>query len=95
MSNKALTLLAVGDLAFNGHYHRLLERRGPEYPFRHVAERWRDADLRIGNLESPITIAPRAAPDKLTLRGAPLALRERGQQPHDGLWPPRATGDVR
>ena len=74
MSNSPLTLIAVGDLAFNGRYHRLLERHGPEYPFQHVAQHWRDADLRIGNLESPITTAPRVASDKLTLRGTPRAL---------------------
>src|SRR5262249_20386301 len=58
-----------------------LQRRGPECPFRFVAPLWRDADLRLGNLESPITAAPKACPWKLTLRSAPgaaAALRAAG-----------------
>ena len=35
---------------------------------------WREADLRLGNLESPVTSAARAAPCKLTLRAAPDAV---------------------
>ena len=42
---------------------------------------WRDADLRLGNLESPITAAPKTYASKLTLRSAPdtpAALRAAG-----------------
>jgi poly-gamma-glutamate capsule biosynthesis protein CapA/YwtB (metallophosphatase superfamily) len=69
----ALRVIAVGDLALNGRYHRLLERHGDDYPFRKVAPAWRGADLRLGNLESPLTALPRCNPSKLTLRAAPAA----------------------
>jgi hypothetical protein len=69
-------VIAVGDLSFNGGYGR---RR--DNPLRGVLDEWRSADLRLGNLESPLTEAPRASPGKLTLRGAeraPAFLREAG-----------------
>jgi poly-gamma-glutamate capsule biosynthesis protein CapA/YwtB (metallophosphatase superfamily) len=70
----SLRIVAVGDLAFNARYHRLLERRGPDWPVRPVRPEWDGADdgadLRLGNLESPPTTAPRIIPSKLSLRGA-------------------------
>jgi len=74
MSSNSLKIVAVGDMSFNGRYHRLLERRGADYPLRDVLPHWRDADLRLGNLESPLTTRPKVAPSKCTLRGAPRAL---------------------
>jgi hypothetical protein len=71
--DKTLRIIAVGDLALNGGYHRLLAERGPDYPFRRIRARWRDAAIRFGNLESPVTHCERIAPAKLTLRGSPLA----------------------
>ncbi len=73
MTSKAIRIIAIGDLSFNGRYHRLLARRGPAHPFRRVRAAWADADLRLGNLESPITAAPKTFPSKLTLRSAPDA----------------------
>jgi Bacterial capsule synthesis protein PGA_cap len=67
-------IVVVGDLSFNGYYDRLLNRHGPDYPFRHVLPFWRDADLRLGNLESPPTSHPRAASSKFTLRGSPRSI---------------------
>jgi poly-gamma-glutamate synthesis protein (capsule biosynthesis protein) len=74
MSSQPIRLIAVGDLSFNGRYHRLLTRRGAGWPFHCLPPAWRDADLRLGNLESPITAAPRACASKLTLRAAPDAI---------------------
>lgn len=74
MSKRALKIVAVGDLSFNGRFHRLLDRRGPEYPLRQVAPHWVDADLRLGNLESPLTAQPKVSAPKCTLRGAPRAI---------------------
>ena len=74
MSRQPLKIVAVGDLAFNGRYHRLLDRHGPEYPLGEVLPHWCDADLRFGNLESPLTARPKVTPSKLTLRGAPHAI---------------------
>lgn len=73
MTNNAVKIVAVGDLAFNGAYHRVLARQGSDYPFREVLPYWVDADVRLGNLESPTTSQPRAAPSKFTLRASSLA----------------------
>lgn len=74
MSTKALKIVAVGDLSFNGRFHRLLDRHGPEYPFRQVLRHWDGADLRFGNLESPLTARPKVSASKCTLRGAARAI---------------------
>jgi hypothetical protein len=79
--NRSLRIVAVGDLSFNGAYARVLQRQGTDFPFRHVAQPWRGADLLLGNLESPLTTAPKVVPAKLTLRAAPQAaeaLRDAG-----------------
>jgi poly-gamma-glutamate synthesis protein (capsule biosynthesis protein) len=70
-----LRIVAVGDVSFNGRYHRLLEQNGEDYPFRRIMHTWQGADLVLGNLESPITRAARVAPTKLTLRAAACAAR--------------------
>lgn len=71
---QSLRVAAVGDLSLNGGYDRLLRRHGPDYPFRRVSDRWRSADVRLGNLESPVTTAPKVAPSRCSLRGAIGAL---------------------
>jgi hypothetical protein len=73
MTSQSIRIVAVGDLSFNGPYSRLLRRLGPAHPFRFVLPAWREADLRLGNLESPITAAPRGCASKLALRAAPGA----------------------
>jgi hypothetical protein len=65
---EALRIVAVGDLSFNGGYARLARN-----PLRHVLARWSEADLRLGNLESPLTDAPRNRMGKLALRGCERA----------------------
>lgn len=69
-----IRIVAVGDLAFNGGYHKRLQTHGPRHPLRGIGDKWDNADLRFGNLESPITERDRVAPSKLTLRGSPLAI---------------------
>jgi poly-gamma-glutamate capsule biosynthesis protein CapA/YwtB (metallophosphatase superfamily) len=73
MTGAPLRIVAVGDLSFNGPYARLLDRRSGAHPFRHVLPLWRGADLRLGNLESPLARGPAVAASKLVLRGAPAA----------------------
>src|SRR5262249_3606543 len=74
MSDQALRIIAVGDLSFNGRYHGLLKRRGPDFPTRLLPPIWSGADLREGNLESPlVSSASKVEPSKLTLRAAPRA----------------------
>lgn len=65
-----LRVIAVGDLAVNGRFQSLLESEGYDFPLRSVSSSWKGADLRLGNLESPAGTGPRAAPSKMTLRGA-------------------------
>ncbi len=74
MGEPTVRIVAVGDISYNGRFHELLERHGPGFPFRRLAPRWDGADLRLGNLESPLAAsAPKVIPSKLTLRGAPRA----------------------
>ncbi len=68
-----MRLIAVGDLAFNGLYHKLLAK-GKRNPCREVGN-WNDTDIVVGNLESPITTASRVAPAKCTLRGSEHAYK--------------------
>ena len=75
---RSLRVIAVGDLSFNGDYRRILTERGAKFPFAHVASAWCAADLRVGNLESPITDSARVAPAKFTLRGAPQTAESLG-----------------
>lgn len=75
MATKAeLSVIAVGDIAVNGRYRRLLEKEEPGAPLQAILPSWTEADLRLGNLESPICTSARAAPAKMTLRGAPGAI---------------------
>ena len=69
----SLTIVAVGDIALNGRYHRILKERGIEHPLRAVSPHWVDADLRVGNLECVLTKEPRVFSTRATLRGADLS----------------------
>jgi poly-gamma-glutamate synthesis protein (capsule biosynthesis protein) len=76
-----IRIVAVGDLSFNGRYSRILRRKGVHHPFRFLLPSWQDADLLLGNLESPLTTSPKVSPAKVTLRGArdaPASLRVAG-----------------
>ncbi len=71
-----ITIAAVGDLMFGGRTEPFLKKYGPDYPFRDVRSALRQADIVIGNLESPIST--RGVPvenKKFTLRAGPIAAR--------------------
>jgi hypothetical protein len=70
---EALRIVAVGDLSFNGRLAKLV-REEAAVPFAALVPSWQLADLRLANLESPITRAARAVPYKLTLRAPDAAL---------------------
>ena len=76
MSKPRLQVIAVGDISFNGGYHRLLERRGPGFPTRLLSPMWAAADLRVGvpGIAARRMGQPRVKPCELTLRAAPRAL---------------------
>jgi poly-gamma-glutamate capsule biosynthesis protein CapA/YwtB (metallophosphatase superfamily) len=65
----SIRVIAVGDLAFNGRWDAMCRRCGPAHFLGRISGDWTDADLRLGNLESPLTTAPRCHPAKLVLRG--------------------------
>lgn len=64
----SLSLCAVGDISLNGIYHR--RKPGQAAPWSTVEELYRPADLRLGNLESPLTSQPRCSSTKFALRSA-------------------------
>lgn len=78
--NNSLRVMAVGDLSFNGGYRRLSAN-----PLQRLLGRWAQADVRLGNLESPFTAAPRVAPAKVALRGSDQAVHFLRQARFDGL----------
>lgn len=69
-STGPIRVIAVGDVSLNGRYEQIMKRRGTDYPWKRVLDRLRSADLRIGNLESPITDAPHTLLGKLCLRSS-------------------------
>lgn len=69
----SLRIIAVGDLSFNGRWESVRRKYGGEHFLGQVGGDWSGADLRLGNLESPLTTAPRYHPAKLVLRGPTTA----------------------
>ncbi len=55
MSEPSVTLAAVGDVMLDNEMSRIIERRGPDFPFLNIVSALRDADLVFGNLETPLT----------------------------------------
>ena len=62
----------MGDISLNGVYRQ--RSFTDVIPWSNVPSFWQDCDLRIGNLESPITLAPRFADSKFALRANDNAL---------------------
>lgn len=54
-------LAFVGDIMLGRHISEILAAQGMDYPFRMVAPLLLEADLAFGNMESPLTTAPRVA----------------------------------
>lgn len=50
-----VSIAAVGDIMLGGKAEAFLERKGYDYPFAATAHLLKDADLAIGNLETPLT----------------------------------------
>ena len=51
-------LVFAGDVMIGRTIGQLIDKYGPDYPFRTVESLLREADLAFGNLESPLTTAP-------------------------------------
>ena len=50
-----VSFAAVGDIMLEQGLSRLIEKRGPEFPFLRVASELQSADIVFGNLEAPLT----------------------------------------
>jgi poly-gamma-glutamate capsule biosynthesis protein CapA/YwtB (metallophosphatase superfamily) len=71
-----ITIAAVGDLMLGNRTGPFLKEFGPDYPFVNVKPVLEQADIVVGNLESPITTRGTAAEHKtFTLRAGPLAAK--------------------
>jgi poly-gamma-glutamate capsule biosynthesis protein CapA/YwtB (metallophosphatase superfamily) len=55
MSEPKATFAAVGDIMLDNAISRIIDRRGPDFPFLNIASELRDMDLVFGNLETPLT----------------------------------------
>lgn len=69
----SIDVIAVGDLMFHGAIRQAMEQGAdPAWPLREIIERWQDADVRFGNLETPISRLGKPAADASDLyRAAP------------------------
>ena len=71
-----LTIAAVGDLMLGGRTEPFLKEFGPDYPFAEVLPFLSQADIVVGNLESPISVRGTAVKNKkFTLRAGPVAVQ--------------------
>jgi len=65
----------VGDVLLGGGLDSLLNKRGADYPWQHVAAHLQSADLAIGNLETAVTTGGSPEPEKqFTFRSHPSRL---------------------
>ena len=55
MPEQQVTLAAVGDIMLDHEVSKIIERRGPDFPFLNVASELKDVDVVFGNLETPLT----------------------------------------
>jgi poly-gamma-glutamate synthesis protein (capsule biosynthesis protein) len=55
MPQQQVTFAAVGDIMLDHEVSRLIETRGPDFPFLNVAEILNSVDILFGNLETPLT----------------------------------------
>jgi poly-gamma-glutamate capsule biosynthesis protein CapA/YwtB (metallophosphatase superfamily) len=72
---RALRLVAVGDILLGDAAQKKLDRHGYDYPFHHLRAYLQKADVVVGNLEGPITKhTVRLGPDKAwSYKSAPAA----------------------
>lgn len=71
MEEANLKFAAVGDIALSHHYDSLYHRWGPDYPFEHVRQLFKDYDIVLGNLEAPFSIGGETYPLKCSLKAHP------------------------
>ena len=70
--SQSFTFVAVGDIMLDRGVGEKIEKLGAEFPFQRVAGLMREADLALGNLESPISSLGTAVKGKeVNFRAAP------------------------
>lgn len=70
-----VTIHFVGDIQFSGKVAELLEKNGYDYPFQKLGNLFKDDDLTIGNLETPVTTGGTGAANKTYVyKSSPKAL---------------------
>ncbi|MGX1827746.1 CapA family protein [Paenibacillus taichungensis] len=74
-SAKDVTINFVGDIQFSGKVAELLDKNGYDYPFAKLGNLFKEDDLTIGNLETPVTLGGTGATDKTYVyKSSPKAL---------------------
>ena len=69
----AVTLVAVGDVQLGRGVGRVIEREGPDYPFEHVREVIRKADLAVFNLECALSQNGTPIQKRFSFKADPIA----------------------
>lgn len=80
-ADRPVTLVAVGDLCFAGGVDRAYDRSARGYPFAHIADVLRKADIAFGNLECVLSNRGSPVPKRYNFRGRPAwaaRIREAG-----------------
>lgn len=74
-SGKNVTINFVGDIQFSGKVAELLDKNGYDYPYAKLGSLFKNDDLTIGNLETPVTLGGSAAENKTYVyKSSPKAL---------------------
>ncbi|MGW7160570.1 CapA family protein [Paenibacillus taichungensis] len=74
-SAKDVTINFVGDIQFSGKVAELLDKNGYDYPFAKLGNLFKEDDLTIGNLETPVTLGGTGAANKTYVyKSSPKAL---------------------
>ncbi|MWJ33533.1 CapA family protein [Saccharibacillus sp. WB 17] len=72
---KTVNLTFAGDVIFSGKVQSLLEQEGYDYPYAYVRNRFRNDDLTVINLETPVTSGSTTGADKTyVFKSSPKAL---------------------
>lgn len=71
----AVNLTFAGDVIFSGKVQSLLEKEGYDYPYAYVRDRFKNDDLTVINLETPVTALSTTGADKsFVFKSSPKAL---------------------
>lgn len=72
---KTVNLTFAGDVIFSGKVQSLLEKEGYDYPYAYVRNRFKNDDLTVINLETPVTSGSTTGADKTyVFKSSPKAL---------------------